>query len=80
MRHKWCVVPLCKNTTARTPNKIFITVPREQDIRKKWLRAMKREDMSIKSTYYCCEDHFNVSFCFVYFHENHRYEKINITF
>lgn len=61
---KWCFVPGCKNTTKRTPEKTFITVPKDAKKRQKWFAVARRDiaEVSEKSTLYCCEDHFNVSF------------------
>lgn len=36
---KNCGVPLCDSTTIKTPNKLFISVPVDKNIRKKWLRT-----------------------------------------
>lgn len=61
--YKYCFVPKCSNTTKSTPGKIFITVPKG-DVRKKWIQQTRRDSdsTSLKSTFYCCEDHFDVSF------------------
>lgn len=70
--YKYCIVPLCTNTTANCRDKIFFSVPKDPSIRKTWTNAMKRDDklnpkLSSKSSLWCCEDHFSVSrhFCFV---------------
>lgn len=62
---KWCFVPKCKNTTYKTPDKTFITAPRDAKRREKWFAAARRDikEVSEKSTLYCCEDHFKVKFC-----------------
>ncbi|KAJ8929194.1 hypothetical protein NQ314_008358 [Rhamnusium bicolor] len=59
---KWCFVPKCKNTTYKTPDKTFITVPRDAKRREKWFAAARRDikKVSEKSTLYCCEDHFKL--------------------
>lgn len=61
--YKWCIVPMCTNTSHTTPDKLFINVPKDPKTRKKWILACRRNvsDISEKSTVYCCEDHFNVS-------------------
>lgn len=70
---KYCMVPLCKNTTYTTPDKIFFSVPKNDAIRKKWCKAMRRDEkknvkLSSISTIYCCEDHFDVSsYIYVYY-------------
>lgn len=65
MTYKYCIVPKCTNTTARTSEKLFFRVPSDAKIRKKWCKVMKRDDktpLSAKTSLYCCEDHFDVSF------------------
>lgn len=64
--YKYCIVPICKNTTISAPDKIFFNVPRSAEIRRKWCEVIGREDtegsqLSERTTLYCCEDHFNVS-------------------
>uniref|UniRef100_A0A8D8WKF5 THAP-type domain-containing protein n=1 Tax=Cacopsylla melanoneura TaxID=428564 RepID=A0A8D8WKF5_9HEMI len=60
--YRYCVVPQCTNTKRTTPDKIFVHVPRDRKIRKRWFVAMRRDKfMSDLSTAYVCEDHFNVS-------------------
>lgn len=48
---KRCFVPVCNNTSDNS-SKIFLVVPYDDLIRKKWFTAAKL---------YCCEDHFDVS-------------------
>ncbi|KAL0808566.1 hypothetical protein ABMA28_013010 [Loxostege sticticalis] len=63
MTYKYCIVPKCTNTTARTPEKLFFRVPSDAKIRKKWCKVMKRDDktpLSAKTSLYCCEDHFDL--------------------
>ncbi|KAB0794888.1 hypothetical protein PPYR_11727 [Photinus pyralis] len=59
---KWCFVPVCKNTSCITPNKIFVSVPKDIKRRQKWFAAARRNisEVSKKSTMYCCEDHFDL--------------------
>lgn len=63
--YKYCVVPFCKNTTVTNPGKLFISLPKDEKIRKKWNRAAKRSkwrnQISSLSSVYICEDHFDVS-------------------
>lgn len=61
--YKYCLVPLCKNTTVETPDKIFIRLPLDRNRRIKWLKACRRDihDISVSSGLHVCEDHFNVS-------------------
>jgi hypothetical protein len=62
--YKCCAVPMCKNTTIRTPQKLFISVPKTAKIRRMWLRLSGRLPASLSSTSssYFCEDHFDVSY------------------
>ncbi|KAI5720147.1 hypothetical protein M8J77_002590 [Diaphorina citri] len=58
---KGCFVPKCVNTTTRTPNKLFITLPSNLSIKKKWFKQARRPyNISDKSTLYACEDHFDI--------------------
>lgn len=59
--YKWCFIPQCPNTSTRTPEKSFFTVPKDINRRKAWFQAIKRKMPRCKSIYFCCEDHFNVS-------------------
>ena len=55
---------MCKNTTVKTPEKVFIILPEDKIRRKKWLKACRRNenDLSLSSKgLFVCEDHFNVS-------------------
>lgn len=62
--YKWCAVPQCVNTSIKTPNKLFIYVPRNKTMRNKWLNLARRDPtaISLNSPIYFCEDHFDVSF------------------
>lgn len=58
---KKCFVPSCKSTNKKTPEKLFVFVPKDEDKRRKWFFAAKRPDEpNLKTNYYCCQDHFNV--------------------
>ena len=62
----YCIVPMCKNTTISTPNKMFFNVPRNEEIRRKWCKIMKRDEvknpkLSATTPLFCCEDYFIVS-------------------
>lgn len=60
--YKYCIVPQCKSTTKSTPNKVFVTVPKDTKMKDIWQQQMKRvEKISSSSTKYCCEDHFDVT-------------------
>lgn len=60
---KRCFVPLCNNDNHKNPDKIFFSVPKDPDIRKKWFQVSRRADFNSlnKTSYFCCQDHFNVS-------------------
>lgn len=58
--YKYCLVPRCKNTTSKAPNKLFFLVPQGK-IRAKWCKIMRRDQVSPTTPLYCCEDHFDVS-------------------
>ncbi|CAH2094798.1 unnamed protein product [Euphydryas editha] len=60
--YKCCAVPMCKSTSIRTPKKLFIHVPKNAQIRRKWLKLARRHPASLtpKSTSYFCEDHFDL--------------------
>ena len=65
---KWCFVPGCISSSAKTPNKLFVNVPKDVKRRRLWASAAKREDgrtVTSKNPWYCCEDHFEVGdpFC-----------------
>lgn len=61
--YKWCAVPQCKNTSIKTPNKVFVHVPNKKIIRHQWLKLARRNpnDVVTNSAIYFCEDHFDVS-------------------
>lgn len=63
MWRKVCFVPGCRNSSAKTPEKIFVTVPVAQKRREAWFAAVNRDvtEVSAISPRYCCEDHFDVS-------------------
>ncbi|KAJ8984503.1 hypothetical protein NQ317_014593 [Molorchus minor] len=48
--YKYCIVPQCKSTTIKTPNKLFIYVSNNDQIRKKWLKLATRDDVHSLST------------------------------
>lgn len=68
MAYKWCVVQLCTNTSIKTPEKMFVSIPKNPEIRKKWLMLARRnpEDIAASTNAFMCEDHFNVSKHFYY--------------
>ena len=67
---KYCFVPKCSNSTIICPDKLFVTVPIDQAIRKKWfLKANRMDGVSSKTkNLHCCQDHFNVSIYYFCLH------------
>lgn len=59
--YRSCFVPLCTNTTIRTPQKIFLFVPLDVKLRNKWFQAVRRPNPKTTTYFFCCEDHFDVS-------------------
>ncbi|KAJ8964841.1 hypothetical protein NQ317_018650 [Molorchus minor] len=58
---KYCIVPECINTSINAPEKLFICLPSDQNLRRAWQHAMGRfKFVSNKGSRFCCEDHFNV--------------------
>ncbi|XP_041986258.1 uncharacterized protein LOC121738345 isoform X1 [Aricia agestis] len=62
MVYKWCAVPECKNTSLKTPEKIFVSVPTNPKRRKMWLQLARRDPKSVlsHSNIFMCEDHFDI--------------------
>lgn len=61
--YKTCFVPQCTNTTIKTPEKLFFHMPKKANVMKAWFKAARRADTPNATThYYCCEDHFTVSY------------------
>ena len=63
MVYKWCIVPQCTNTSIKTSQKLFVSVPTNPKRRNKWLQLARRDPNSILShtNVFMCEDHFDVS-------------------
>lgn len=61
--YRYCIVRECKNTSIKTPKKMWIKLPSETNIRNTWLRLAQRdpESLSTSSQIYLCEDHFDVN-------------------
>ena len=57
-----CAVPKCVNTSTNQPKKKIFSSPSDAK-RRTWMKKMRREpkDLSSKTTFFVCEDHFNVS-------------------
>ncbi|XP_063988529.1 uncharacterized protein LOC135168365 isoform X1 [Diachasmimorpha longicaudata] len=57
--YKYCFVPNCKNTTIKTPHKIFVSVPKSAEIRRLWcIAAAYTGKLRLSSA--ICEDHFKL--------------------
>ncbi|KAL3276184.1 hypothetical protein HHI36_020903 [Cryptolaemus montrouzieri] len=62
MVYKWCVVPQCTNTSIKSPQKVFVSVPTNPNRRTVWLQLARRDPKSILShtNVFMCEDHFDM--------------------
>ncbi|XP_045766484.1 DNA ligase 1-like isoform X2 [Maniola jurtina] len=63
-RYKYCIVPECKSTTTRTPDKLFFSIP-TGETRGRWCEAAGRvppkyKPLSLMCNRFCCEDHFDL--------------------
>ncbi|KAF4517946.1 hypothetical protein B566_EDAN005312, partial [Ephemera danica] len=61
---KSCYVPECMNTILNSPDKIFVTLPTDEENRRQWLLAAnisKEELFDLPKHLYFCEDHFQKS-------------------
>ena len=54
-------VPLCKTTSQNQPQKVFLQVPKDKKLKKKWFERSNRQYYVRNSHFFCCEDHFDVS-------------------
>lgn len=61
-RYRCCFVPMCTSSSAKTPDKLFLSVPSDRRNRKRWCNAARRKNLTTGSNCFCCEDHFNVSY------------------
>ncbi|XP_045452400.1 uncharacterized protein LOC123661489 [Melitaea cinxia] len=78
--YKYCIVPQCKSTSIKTPNKLFIFVPSKQEIRKKWLTLARKNNahcFSTNSRMYFCEDHFDLANDMLNYTEYHIMGKVS---
>ncbi|CAK1585094.1 unnamed protein product [Parnassius mnemosyne] len=60
-----CIVPECKNTSIKTPEKLWIQVAIDLNMRNIWLNLAKSLSLYLyllyyKSKLYFCEDHFDL--------------------
>ncbi|KAI5646810.1 THAP domain-containing protein [Phthorimaea operculella] len=62
MSYKWCAVPKCTNTSIKTPEKLFVSVPKDVKVRRKWLQLARRDPRHISrnTNAFFCEDHFDM--------------------
>ncbi|RVE42237.1 hypothetical protein evm_013113 [Chilo suppressalis] len=73
-------MPKCKSTSIMTPNKLFVRVPNNEQIRRKWLKLARRDDahsLSLDSRMYFCEDHFDLSNDMINYLEYHIMGKVS---
>jgi len=43
--YRWCFVPGCKNTTIKTPEKSYLSVPKDEKKRQLWCRVPHRDQL-----------------------------------
>lgn len=55
MGYKWCAVPACANTSIKTPEKLFLCVPKNVKMRKKWLKLARRNPHDIVDNTVVCK-------------------------
>ncbi|RVE44587.1 hypothetical protein evm_010767 [Chilo suppressalis] len=60
--YHYCIVREYKNTSLKTPGKLWIKVPKEINLRNNWLELAKRDpaNLSTLRKNYFCEDHFDL--------------------
>lgn len=58
--YKSCLVPSCKNTTTKAPEKVYLQTPNNPNKRKNWCIAIGIPEKNITKKNYVCEDHFVV--------------------
>ncbi|KAI5735083.1 hypothetical protein M8J77_013975 [Diaphorina citri] len=52
---------VCNSTSKSTPDKVFISVPRDENRRKAWFNAMRRKNVLSSKTFAAvCADHFDL--------------------
>ncbi|KAF5296098.1 hypothetical protein FQA39_LY02732 [Lamprigera yunnana] len=82
--YKYCLVPMCINTSVTSPNKIFFSVPKDPDMRNQWCAIMKREEknppLSSTTSLHCCEDHFDLANDMENYYEYKLMGKVNKNF
>ncbi|KAI5637172.1 THAP domain-containing protein [Phthorimaea operculella] len=54
--------PKCTNTSIKTPEKLFVSVPKDVKVRQKWLQLARRDPRHISrnTNAFFCEDHFDM--------------------
>ncbi|XP_031335325.1 uncharacterized protein LOC116165155 [Photinus pyralis] len=62
MVYHWCIVPMCTNTSVKTPQKTFINVPKSGKMRRLWINAVRRDpkEFAVSTVLFVCEDHFKL--------------------
>ena len=60
----YCVAFNCNNRSVRKPGVSFFSFPKENDLRRKWIVKVKRQDWSPTKYSKLCSDHFDNS-CFI---------------
>lgn len=78
--YRKCFVPDCFNSSSNS-GKIFIHVPQDPVRRQLWFKAVKGPRFyNPKGVFFCCEDHFNVSYFFGSFNKTLFYFIKRLTF
>ncbi|XP_022900416.1 uncharacterized protein [Onthophagus taurus] len=61
VKPKYCFVPNCYNSSTEFPQKIFITVPYDSNVRAKWYAAVNsKQALNSSKHVFSCEDHFDL--------------------
>ncbi|KAJ8975513.1 hypothetical protein NQ317_010628 [Molorchus minor] len=55
-----CIVQSCTNNSKDNPTKIFLTVPKDENRRNDWIRALNLIKITDNGRYTVCEDHFDL--------------------
>lgn len=63
--YKYFIVPMCKDNIKTAPDKTHFKTPKDARIRKKWCKAMRRDNVPCLSSLYCWEYRFDVSIKYV---------------
>ncbi|KAI5755649.1 hypothetical protein M8J77_018601 [Diaphorina citri] len=77
--YRYCCVPLCNSTSKSTPDKVLISVPRDENRRKAWFNAMRRKNVLSSKTFAAvCADHFDLENDLENYYCYHDYQNLDI--